>query len=126
MIALSIADKATVRTQPFGEGVNPRLLNHGAPRLVYGLSLVTNLREYLLGIDAQPNYVFPQHNAAAVTRHIVRWWTERWALKRIERDDALQKMAQHRLVHPIRHGARVTLPRTDIEQGLSKGCFSNS
>ena len=53
----------------FGEGVNPRLrklrdgldelglssdelLNHGGPRLVYGVPLAHNFREYLLGLDA--------------------------------------------------------------------------
>ena len=119
----------------FGEGVNPRLrkirdglnelklptdelLNHGGPRLVYALSLVTNLREYLLGIDARPKYILPQQNAAEVTAGIIRWWQERWALKRIEREDVMARIAQQRLVHPIEHAARVRLPRTDVEQGL--------
>lgn len=119
----------------FGEGVNPRLrkirdglnelrlpsdelLNHGAPRLVYGLSLVRNLRDYLLGIDPQPRYLLPQRNPKAVTGHIVRWWLERWVLKRIGRDEVLARIAQHRLVHPIEHGARVRLPRRDADQQL--------
>ena len=119
----------------FGEGVNPRLrkirdglnelgldsdelLNHGAPRLVYVMALVKNLREYLLGIDAQPKYLLPQRNPKAVTQHIVRWWQERWVAKRIERDDVLERMAMQTLVHPIRHGARVQLPRMDVDQGL--------
>lgn len=94
------------------------LLNHGAPRLVYVMALVKNLREYLLGIDAQPKYLLPQRNPEAVTRHIVRWWLERWAVKRTQREDALERMATHTLVHPIRHGARVVLPRMDVDQAL--------
>lgn len=119
----------------FGEGVNPRLrkirdglnelglhsdelLNHGARRLVYAMPLVTNVREYLLGIDAQPKYVLPQRNPTAVTRYIVRWWLERWVVKRVKREDALVRMGMHTLVHPIRHGARVVLPRTDVDQAV--------
>jgi hypothetical protein len=37
--------------------------------------------------------------------------------KRIARDDVLERIAGHTLVHPIRHGARVVLPATDFEQG---------
>jgi hypothetical protein len=119
----------------FGEGANPRLrkirdgldelglptdelLNHGVPRLVYGLALVENLREYLLGIDARPKYRLPQGRGAAVSRQIVEWWLRRWVARRVERDDALQRIQQHSLVHPIRHGARVKLPRTDLDQRL--------
>src|SRR5262249_51547158 len=71
----------------FGEGANPRLrkirdaldllrlpteelLQHGSPRLVYGVRLVENVREYLLGMDKRPRYVLPQRNAAAVTQEI--------------------------------------------------------
>jgi hypothetical protein len=29
----------------------------------------------------------------------------------------LERIARHRLVHPIRHGARVVLPVADVGQG---------
>ena len=38
---------------------------------------------------------------------------ERWLRKRIESDDVLARVEQHTLVRPIRHGARVVLPRID-------------
>jgi hypothetical protein len=47
-----------------------------------------------------------------------RWWLDRWVAKRIERPEVLERMAMHSLVHPIRHGARVKLPRTDPEHHL--------
>lgn len=117
----------------FGEGVNPRLrkirdgldelglpadelLNHGAPRLVYGLPLIRNLHDYLLGIDRRPKYVVDRRKGRSVTAGIVDWWRKRWVQRRIERDDVLQRMAEHRLVHPIRHAARVPLPRIDRDQ----------
>jgi hypothetical protein len=119
----------------FGEGVNARLrkirdglnelglptdelLRHGSPRSVYGVRLVENVREYLLGIDKRPRYLLAQRNAAAVTQEIIRFWRERWLLPRIQRDDVLDRLARHTLVHPIRHGARVPLPRQDLEQPL--------
>jgi hypothetical protein len=82
------------------------------------MSLVKNLREYLLGIDAKPVYILPLRNLAAATGQIVRWWLERWVAKRLERADVLERMKSHTLVHPIRHGARVLRPRTDPDQHL--------
>src|SRR5205085_1745612 len=79
----------------FGEGVNPRLrkirdgldelglpssalLEHGAPRLVYGVPLVKNLADYLLGIDDRPKYILPLRQPAKYTESISAWWFERW------------------------------------------------
>ena len=117
----------------FGEGVNPRLrkirdglnelglpadelLRHGAPRLAYGLALVENLEAYLLGIDRRPRYVLSQREGRAVTQGIIEDWRERWVERRIAREEVLGRMAAQRLVHPIRHGARVVLPREISEQ----------
>lgn len=119
----------------FGEGVNPRLrairdglnllglpaeelLNHGAPRLIYGVQLASNTHEYLLGIASRPKYLLEQENPAGVTAMISRWWCRRWLLRRIECEDVYEKLSQHNLVYPIRHGARVVLPRADLDQRL--------
>ncbi len=119
----------------FGEGVNPRLrklrdgfgelglpadelLNHGAPRLVYGVELAENMREYLLGLARRPRYIVPQKDAAGARERIVKWWWERWARKRLERSETLGRIAGHTLVRPVRHGARVRLPRGEAEQGV--------
>ncbi len=110
----------------FGEGTSPKmrkvregldvlgfpsevLLRHFRQRIVYGVSLVRNLREYLLGMDEKPDYLFTVRGADA-TAAITQWWRERWLAKRIEREDVLGAVALHTLVHPIRHGARVQLP----------------
>ena len=117
----------------FGEGVNPRLrkvrdgldalgflsdqlLVHGSPRLVYGIPLARNFRECLLGIDEQPAYYLPTKNPKAVTRQIIDWWAERWLARRIQHDEVLVRVAEHTLVHPIRHGARVPLVSPDPDQ----------
>jgi hypothetical protein len=117
----------------FGEGVSPKLrkmrdgldalklptdglLRHGRQRIVYGVSLVRNLREFLLGMDDEPNYLFDLSNPERGTDAIVQWWTERWLSKRIMDDDMLTRLDAHSLVRPIRHGARVTLPDEDSNQ----------
>jgi len=118
----------------FGEGVNPRLrkvrdglvllgldadglLNHGAPRLVYGVELAENVAEYLLGMERRPRYHFPPKDRGGVTRQVVDWWLRRWLLPRLMREDTLDRVAAHTTsVHPIRHGARVPLPKEDPDQ----------
>lgn len=114
----------------FGEGVNPRLrkirdgldllgvsanelLNHGAPRLVYGVRLARNVRDFLIGADKKPDYYFPLKAPQRITLAIVEWWIKRWALARLERPDTLASIAEQTLVHPVRHAARVKLPQVD-------------
>lgn len=58
----------------------------------------------------------PHRLPRKTTEGIVRWWVERWLVKRVEREDALERVARHTLVHPIRHGARVELPPNDFAQ----------
>jgi hypothetical protein len=117
----------------FGEGVNPRLrkirdalgelglpedelLEHGTPRLVYGVQLARNMREYLLGFVKRPQYLLALQDPHGASAQIARWWAERWLAHRIERDDVLDRISRQTLVHPIRHGARVELPSNDFEQ----------
>jgi len=117
----------------FGEGVSPKLrkirdgldalnlpadvlLKHGRQRIVYGVPVARNVREFLLGMDDEPEYVFDLDKPERSTEAIGRWWAERWLGKRIESDDILARVEQHTLVRPIRHGARVVLPRVDDDE----------
>jgi hypothetical protein len=110
----------------FGEGVNPRLrkirealdvlglpanelLQHGTPRLVYGVWLARNVREYLLDLDSKPQYFFADSEPRAATERIAAWWAERWLSRRVERKDIIERVERHSFIHPIRHGARVPL-----------------
>ena len=111
----------------FGEGVSPKLrklrdglgvlgfpvdelLHHGRRRIVYGVSLVRNLREFLVGMDDEPDYLFDLGSPERGTAAIVEWWTRRWLSKRIMNDEVLARLEEHTLVRPMRHGARVILP----------------
>ncbi|MDR2379901.1 MAG: hypothetical protein LBE08_01775 [Bifidobacteriaceae bacterium] len=113
----------------FGEGVSPRLrkvrlglaalgwptnelLKHGRERILDGVPLVENVRDYSLGIDAEPKYLFdpdPRDTGNAVAQ----WWLARWGRRRATQEHVQETMCQHRLVRPIRHGARVVLPSDD-------------
>lgn len=116
----------------FGEGVSPRLrkvriglaalgwptnelLKHGRERILYGVPLVKNVRDYSLGIDSAPDYLLDpdlQDSDGAVAK----WWLERWALQRAAQDHVQAAMRAQRLVRPIRHGARVPLPASEGDQ----------
>ena len=119
----------------FGEGVSPKLrklrdglavlglqagelLQHGRQRIVYSVPLVRNFREFLLGLDEEPDYLFDLSDPKKGTAAIVDWWTKRWLSKRVMKDEILERLNEHSLVRPIRHGARVVLPRNHPEQGL--------
>jgi hypothetical protein len=110
----------------FGEGVSPRmrkiriglaalgwptndLLMHGRERILYGVQLVENLRDYSLGIDPDPNYLI-EVEGAMDEQPLAGWWLERWALRRAEQDAVIATMRSNTLVLPVQHGARVVLP----------------
>jgi hypothetical protein len=114
----------------FGEGVNPKLrkvraaldaiglpsnllLQHGSPRVVYGVSLARNFRDVLLGLAGRPDYLLP--DGVEATGRIVDYWRERWLSGRIQSQDVRQAVAAHVLTSPLRHGARVTLPTEECD-----------
>lgn len=116
----------------FGEGVNPKLrkvrsaldaigmpsdllLQHGSPRLVFGVPLAVNFREILLGFEKHPRPIVPPTDAATST--IVEFWRTRWLAQRIRHPAIPQQVAQHSVVYPIHHGARVVLPVLSGEDG---------
>ena len=117
----------------FGEGVSPKLrkirdgldmlnlpadvlLKHGRKRIVYGVPVTRNLRQFLLGMDDEPEYFVDMDKPELATKEIGRWWTERWLRKRIESDEILAQVEEHTLVHPVCHGARVVLPQIESKE----------
>jgi hypothetical protein len=92
------------------------LLRHHRRRVVYAVNLVRNLRDYLLGMTEEPDYLIPVTNGAEASKQIAAWWRERWLQNRIKSDSVLAAVAQHTLVRPIRHGARVPLEGLNTKQ----------
>ncbi len=93
----------------FGEGQSPKLrqlreglaalglnhtdlLNHGAPRIVYGAKLARNAERFLLGIDSEPAYCIPAGDG--VGRDLGLFWTSRWLASRLDHRPALAAVAQ--------------------------------
>lgn len=114
----------------FGEGINPlfrmitgafiklgypshNILQHKNPRAVYGVNLIENTSQYLLGKHKHPKYLAPQTHPKKRTRQIFSYWADRWMSKRIRRNDVLEKISAHTLDYPIKHGARVELPNRE-------------
>ena len=120
----------------FGEGVNPRLrkirsaldlcqfkpeyiLEHGSPRVLYGVGLATNFRDVLLGRCKTPKYALPDAEPEQTTRMIAAYWMRRWLAGRIDKPHVIEQVETHTLAHPMTHGARVTLPPLEsIEPSL--------
>jgi hypothetical protein len=120
----------------FGEGVSPRLrkvregldllglpsdllLRHHRPRVIYGVRLVANLQEVLLGVSKKPRYLFRLDDPGSATAGVCEWWRGRWLRMRISSPGVLEAVAKHTHVHPIVHGARVQLPEeSDAQRNL--------
>jgi hypothetical protein len=111
----------------FGEGVNPLLrkirealeylqlrsdsiLNHGNPRVVYGVALARNFSDVLLGFEDEPDYLLPSGSPHRSTQLLASYWRRRWLTHRVVRPEALDSVKGHTLAYPVTHGARVTVP----------------
>jgi hypothetical protein len=124
LVRLSEHSRTGIRVNSiFGEGVNPKLrkvrdgmdllgwpseelMRHGRQRIVYGVSLVSNLLPYLIGADTEPEYLFRSNIKDDVDR-ISEWWTERWLYRRSRSAEVINAVAEHHVDRPVRHGARV-------------------
>jgi len=110
----------------FGEGANPLIrkiresfenigldpdpiLNHGNKRIVYGIPLAKNFREFLMGFEKTPKYIIPVKKVKEKSDLISMYWIKRWLSKRIQKSEVLESIRQHTLSYPITHGAKVPL-----------------
>lgn len=141
LIRFSMLTDSSVRVNSlFGEGVSPRLrkvrlglaalgwptnelLKHGRERILYGVPLVSNLRDYSLGIDSTPEYLMDVSLVGGAAR-ISEWWLGRWALRRAAQQHVQEAMQSHRLTRPVSHGARVPLSPDEDEGLFSTAAYS--
>lgn len=94
----------------FGEGQSPKLrqlregfgalglnqsnlLQHGSPRIVYGVHLAKNATRLLLGVDDRPEYLLPLGDQGTESE-IVKHWINRWLATRLNHPPALQAVAE--------------------------------
>lgn len=92
----------------FGEGVAPRmrkirrglencgldgdLLKHESKRVVYGVDLAKNATKYLRGESSDPDYYWSFDNPEAEQQSIYDHWKYRWASKRIQKPEILDRI----------------------------------
>ena len=110
-----------VRSGMEAVGLPPdKLMQHGTPRIVYGVALAEQFREVLLGRRInKPRYFFPFEDSTNVTRRIGDYWIRRW----LESADRAGRGARGRGApyacvpgHPRgpRHAAAAWRRRTDL------------
>jgi hypothetical protein len=129
-LAMSAATRVNNR---FGEGSSPKfralregleflgldaegLLQHGRAKSLYVSSLIADPAGSLLGLDKEPTYLFNTALNTKGTSAICNWWKRRWVLPRLARTNTKSRIAQHTLIRPISHGAKVQLPDPDLDQ----------
>jgi len=101
-----------------------RLLQHGRQRILYAVSLISNLTPYLLGMEDEPDYLFPL-DMPDDTKRISEWWFTRWLFRRCTNPEVLERLGQNTLRLPVSHGARIRLPSIDSETEIQQGLFSD-
>ena len=69
------------------------LLQHGAPRIIYGVSLAKNVKRHLLGIDAAADFALEAPIEEA-ERDIAKYWLSRWLASRLDHAPALEVIAK--------------------------------
>ncbi|MBK5971109.1 MULTISPECIES: Druantia anti-phage system protein DruA [Thiorhodovibrio] len=91
----------------FGEGPSPKLrlftagmtrlgfrpdelMSHHQRRLIYGISLAPQSKEFLSGRPTQlPDYLLEPERFQSATRAIARYWTNRWLSSRLSHSESL-------------------------------------
>jgi hypothetical protein len=93
----------------FGEGQSPKLrqlregfsalglnqtnlLQHGAPRIIYGVPLAKNVKRLLLGIEATPDYAIDPSSEQGEA-NIADFWIRRWLSSRLDHAPAIRAVA---------------------------------
>jgi hypothetical protein len=123
----------------FGEGQSPKLrllregfsalgldqsnlLRHGAPRIIYGVSLVTNLERVLLGVDSEPVYALSPSNSESESS-IARFWIRRWLNSRI---DYLPALSAVQSSTPLKERVSRLIPEQVEKPGGQRNLFMNT
>lgn len=94
----------------FGEGTSPRmrLMRHGlstlgipetfiknsTKRIIYGIELAKNSKEFLSGHTNELQYFYPlDKNVEVYTQEIINFWKTRWLLNRLEKQEILERLS---------------------------------
>lgn len=95
----------------FGEGVGPRmrkiknglknlglstdLLRHDSPRIVFGIDLASNAKEFLRGEEDEVDYYWDMsRDCEGAQNDVYDHWKERWLSKRVLKDDIMERLKE--------------------------------
>lgn len=93
----------------FGEGTSPRMrlmrsglsalgipdsfIKHHTKRIIYGVELAANTKEFLNGQDIDLNYYYPlDGNEQTYTQNIIDYWKKRWLKKRVSNPNVIERL----------------------------------
>ena len=85
------------------------VLKHESKRIIYAIPLVKNLKQVLLGYESKPEYLIESNDPKSASAKIVDYWVSRWLINRINKEEVLERIAEHTKAYPVTHGARVPL-----------------
>lgn len=111
---LLLIDGARKINNVFGEGSSPRMrlivsglralginskefLNHYSPRIVYGIDLASNSKEYLRGEINNIKYYFEEGEEELYTEEIINFWKSRWLNRRIYNVDIEERLEKYNI-----------------------------
>lgn len=100
---LEIIDNGRKISNVFGEGTSPKirlirrglsmleiniaqLLKHNTPRIVYGIELAQNTKEFLAGMDDELKYYYDKNNKQSIkesTNELIDIWKNKWLFNRM-------------------------------------------
>jgi hypothetical protein len=120
----------------FGEGVNPKMravreglnalgvpsdsfLHHQQPRIVYGVPLAMNAREYLRVEERDPRYLLDEGDPAALSDRLVDFWRRRWLAPRLDYLPAVDTAKGWQL-GPLLSSRRVISGLASVTPGLAQ------
>lgn len=112
----------------FGEGQSPKLrqlregfaalglnqtnlLQHGAPRIIYGVPLAKNVKRLLLGVDKAPDSAIDAVAEDAESQ-IANFWVDRWLASRLDHAPALEAVSKS---SPLTERVSRLIPERTIE-----------
>jgi len=70
------------------------LAKHAMSRIVYGVSLAKNTKEYMLGLDSTPEYYFEGMDVELGTQRIIDYWRTRWVKSRLSFPPLLDRLRE--------------------------------
>lgn len=85
----------TIKAALSDVGLKP-LHRHEHPRLIYLVPLAKNWREYLSGVDEDPEYLYDdtEDNPEAETQALIDFWKLRWFYKRAQKDFVIERLEE--------------------------------